>query len=70
MLPLPGVFTSGDVYSRHRWRKVQYLSKEFWSWWQKEYLMSLQHKAKWNEVHKDFKIGDVVLLMTDADRNQ
>ena len=29
----PGVFRKGDLYSRRRWRQVQYLSDVFWRRW-------------------------------------
>ncbi|XP_068712844.1 uncharacterized protein [Montipora foliosa] len=36
VLPPPGKFESPDLYSRKRWRRVQYLDNQFWLRWQKE----------------------------------
>ena len=41
----PGVFNKEDVYSRRRWRQVQYMSDIFWKRWLKEYLPTLQERA-------------------------
>ena len=34
----PGVFTRSDVYSKRRWRQIQYLTDIFWKRWTREYL--------------------------------
>ena len=39
--PPPGKFVKEDIYARRRWRRVQYLAEQFWSRWQKEYLINL-----------------------------
>ena len=66
VLPPPGIFQKEDVYARKRWRRVQHLSNEFWQRWRKEYLNSLQERQKWNSVHRNFQIDDIVLLRDDA----
>ena len=38
----PGLFSKDEIYSRRRWRQVQYLADIFWRRWIKEYLPSLQ----------------------------
>ena len=62
----PGRFTSADLYSRRRWRRVQHLVNEFWTRWRSEYLQSLQQRRKWQADRRNFTIGDVVLLKDDA----
>ena len=42
----PGIFAKEDIYSRRRWRQVQYLSDVFWRRWVMEYLPTLQEKQK------------------------
>ena len=50
VLPTPGDFKQPDLYSRLRWRRIQYnvqhISEEFWCRWQREFLASLQCRAK------------------------
>ena len=65
VLPPPGVFQRADIYCRKRWRAVQHLANVFWSRWRKEYLMSLQERQKWDTVHPNLDVGDVVLLVDD-----
>ena len=40
-LPPPGSFVKADVYLRKRWRRVQFLTQQFWSRWKQEYLQSI-----------------------------
>ena len=70
VLPPPGKFRRNDVYMRRRWRRVQYLCKLFWSRWKREYLPTLQERAKWNKVKRNLKVDDVVLVRDEnAPRN-
>ena len=57
----PGMFAKEDIYSRHRGRRVQYLSDVFWRRWVKEYLPNLQ-EAKIFRLRQNFQIRDIVLL--------
>lgn len=45
LLP-PGSLQQADIYSRKRWRRVQYLANEFWHKWETEFLQSLQARQK------------------------
>ena len=58
----PGHFQKEDVYTRKRWRRVQYLANQFWSKWKREYLANLQMRQKWNKKQRNIQVGDVVLL--------
>ena len=70
ILPPPGEFQRADVYSKKRWRRVQYLINEFWSRW-KEFLQSLQTRQKWVRPQKNLKKGDIVVVNDeDLPRNQ
>lgn len=62
----PGVFQKDDLYSRRRWRQVQYISDLFWTRRVKEYLPMMQARQKWNRTKRNFKVGDIVLV---ADAN-
>ena len=71
VLPPPGKFVSPDLYSRKRWRKVQYLANQLWLRWQKEYCTRLQKRQKWTTPKRSMKIGDVVLVCDgECPRNQ
>jgi len=59
----PGVFVEKDLYSRRRWRQVQYLADVFWRRWTAEYLPLLQSRSKWQSEQVDLKPGDLVLMM-------
>ena len=62
----PGVFVPADLYSRRRWRRVQYLADQFWVRWRREYLQSLQSRSKWNCPQRNLTVGDVVLVKEDG----
>ena len=66
ILDVPGQFKVEDVYARKRWRQAQYLAQEFWSRWQKEYLLTQQRRQKWNKVKMNLEEGDIVLVKEDA----
>ncbi|XP_066988222.1 uncharacterized protein [Macrobrachium rosenbergii] len=59
---IPGPSQPEYVYSRKRWRRVQYLSDLFWSRWKREYIVSLQQRPKWNKQQRNTREGDIVLL--------
>ncbi|CAM1316337.1 Uncharacterised protein r2_g2573 [Pycnogonum litorale] len=61
-LPPPGVFQMSDMYLRKRWRRVQYLTSEFWNQWRKYHLQTLQERQKWSKSHRNIQINDVVIL--------
>lgn len=63
--PPGGEFSEADLYSRKRWRRVQYLVQQFWSRWKLEYLQDLQKRTKWNQKQRNFKVNDIVLLVED-----
>ena len=50
---------------RRLWRRVQHLSKEFWSRWRKEFLLSLQERQKWSSTRRNFQQKDSVILKND-----
>ena len=62
IMPPPGVFQKADLYCRKHWRRVQHIANEFWTRWRKEYLSTLQSRTKWNEIKKNVKVGDVVII--------
>ena len=61
----PGVFVNEDLFSRKRWRKVQFLVDHYWKRWIREYVPTLQKRPKWVESRRNARIGDLVLLAED-----
>ena len=49
---------------KKRWRRMQELVKHFWGRWMKEWLPGLNKRYKWFKKEKDFKVGDVVLILS------
>ena len=71
VLPPPGNFSRPDLYTKKRWRRVQYLTEQFWGRWQREYCMLQQKRQKWNETSPNSQVGDVVLIRDETcPRNQ
>ncbi|XP_068697432.1 uncharacterized protein [Montipora foliosa] len=71
LLSPPGEFEPADLYARKRWRRVQHLANEFWTRWQKEYLLSLQERQRWTQPRRDLRVGDVVMVKdTNVSRSQ
>ena len=62
----PGLFDENDLYTRKRWRQVQYLADLFWKRWTREYLPELQKRARWEKPSRDLSVGDLVLVMDNA----
>ncbi len=50
-----------QTFSR-KWNLCQSLSREFWSRWSKEYLLSLNRQTRWFRSSRNFMVGDIVLL--------
>ena len=65
LLP-PGLFEKDDLYSRRRWKQVQYLADLFWKRWVREYLPLQQERQKWSQVRQNLKPGDVVMIVDDS----
>ena len=57
-------FTEKDVdcYGMNRWKRIQYISDEFWRRWRKEYLATLQARSKWTKERTNLRVGDLVLI--------
>ena len=46
----------------NRWKRIQYISDEFWRRWRKEYLATLQARSKWTKERTNLRVGDLVLI--------
>ena len=62
----PGVFNKDEIHSKRRWRQVQYMADVFWKRWLREYVPTLQERAKWTKPRRSLAIVDLVLI---ADEN-
>ena len=64
------LFCKDDIYSRKRWKQVQYIANLFWQRWIKEYLPLMQQRQKWTNARRNFNINDVVVIVDEtAPRN-
>jgi hypothetical protein len=61
----PGHFCESDLY-RRRWRVVQQLADTFWRRWLREYLPELQKRSKWQNLVRNVKVNDVVLVLDES----
>ncbi|XP_073718035.1 uncharacterized protein [Misgurnus anguillicaudatus] len=70
-LPPPGKFVKEDMYAAKRWRRVQFLTEQFWSRWKKEYLLNVSTRQKWHVPRRNLQIDDIVIIKEDTlPRNQ
>lgn len=69
-LPPPGKFVRDDLYARKRWRRVQYLSEQFWSRWRKKYLANISLRQQWHTPRRNVHVGYVVILKEDRKCSQ
>lgn len=44
----------------------EYLVREFWERWSREYLQTLQQRGKWTTTSTNVKVGDIVLIREDG----
>lgn len=65
-LPPPGKFAPEDLYAKKRWRRVQYLTEQFWSRWRKEYLANITLRQRWRTPRRNVKIGDIVIVKEEG----
>jgi hypothetical protein len=61
LLP-PGKFQRSDIYSRKRWRRIQFLANKFWTRWSKEYLQNQQIRTKWVSAQRNLCVDDIVMI--------
>ena len=62
---VPSASHMGGIWER------QHLTNEFWLWWKKEFLLSLQERQKWTKPRKNLQVNDVVIIKEDdVPRNQ
>lgn len=55
---------------RSGWKLAQHLTDGFWRRWLKEYLPVISRRSKWFDEVRDLEVGDLVLVVEEAVRNQ
>lgn len=58
-------YTQCKLSNLDRWRLTQKMVADFWNRWYKEYLVTLNHRYKWNTKAPDLEIDDIVILKED-----
>ena len=68
----PEAFDKKDLlrYGKLRWRRVQYLSDQFWVRWRRDYVLKLQERNKWRFSSPNLKVNDIVLVKCNSPRNE
>uniref|UniRef100_A0A182FND8 DUF5641 domain-containing protein n=1 Tax=Anopheles albimanus TaxID=7167 RepID=A0A182FND8_ANOAL len=62
----PAMLRNDDAEPIHtRWKRVQWLTKQFWTRWRSEYLAQLRCAAKWTRRMPNVREGQIVLLGDD-----
>ncbi|KAM7424138.1 hypothetical protein PAMA_000472 [Pampus argenteus] len=70
-LPPPGKFSKEDLYAKKRWRRIQYLSEQFWHRWRREYLSNIALRQRWHAPRRNVNVGDIVIIKEeDVPRNE
>ena len=64
-LPPPGKFVKEDVYARRSWRRVQFLTDQFWSRWKREYLSNISQRQKWHTPKINLQVVDIIIARYD-----
>ena len=59
----PGNFGEHEVSLRRKWRSVQAVTEMFWRRWVREYLPILTIRRKWNSKSRNFKVGNLVIVI-------
>ena len=65
-----GLVEEPDIVLRYsrRWRQAKQLAMTFWKRWVSEYVPLLQKRQKWVNRTRNFRVGDVVLLVNEIGR--
>ena len=45
------------------WKLVQAMRNHFWIRWSREYLHTLQQRAKWQQPRENFEVNDLVMIL-------
>ena len=56
-------FSDKEVFSRKKWRHIQYLANLFWKRWREQYLTNLQDRSMWQRLKNNLKVNDIVIIV-------
>jgi hypothetical protein len=62
---IPNVVLGFNRFTR-QWKQAKYLAGVFWCRWLKEYVPTLQQRVKWHNPTRNFRVNDVVLVVTES----
>ncbi|XP_050308278.1 uncharacterized protein LOC126744769 [Anthonomus grandis grandis] len=63
-LPDPD-FTNHNINRLSRWQLLQRIHRDFWNRWHREYLHTLQQRAKWLDPIGEVEIGTMVVVKNE-----
>ena len=66
-MPLENSTENARVDCVKRWRQVQGVATQFWRRWCREYRSSLQGRQKWCTERRNLEVGDIVLVVDEAE---
>lgn len=59
------------MYICKRWRRIHFLTEQFWSRWRRENVAQITLRQKWHRVRRNIKEGGFVLVKdVDLPHNQ
>ncbi len=64
--PLTKTPSRVNISSLRRWRLTERITQDLWNTWMKSYLQTLHHRAKWQNVTTNVKIGDIVYIKDES----
>jgi hypothetical protein len=62
LIGLPVNISSESTPLPVRWRLVEQIYRHFWHRWSREYLHTLQQRAKWTRMSPNVKVGELFLI--------
>lgn len=63
-IPQPSLLNA-NINRLTRWQLVQRMYQQFWHYWSKDYLSTLQNRSKWETSQGDVRVGQLALYRDD-----
>ncbi|XP_073963061.1 uncharacterized protein [Choristoneura fumiferana] len=58
-------FVDSNLGVLQRWKLIQKMHQDFWYRWHREYMHTLQQKAKWDKCNSNITVGTMVLIVNE-----